>query len=157
MDGAYVADAAWLKFIPPGVDAWRDTTLVDSGHSVDWIVLTNGAKAIELRRDPTNHLWRMIRPFPARADSERIIDALQHLQTARVQQFVTDDPKTDLAAFGLQPPDLDLWLGHGASFIGSLHLGRSPTNDPASVFARRGNWDVVLTTARSRCSPGAGR
>lgn len=156
VDGAFVADTAWLKFIPPSVDAWRDTTLVDSGHAVDWIVLTNGTKAIELRRDPTNHLWRMLRPFPARADTERITDALQHLQTARVQQFVTDDPKTDWAAFGLQPPELDLWLGHGANFIGSLHVGRSPTNDPSSVFARRGNWDVVLTTAREPLLPWRG-
>jgi hypothetical protein len=156
VDGAFVADAGWLKFIPPGVDAWRDTTLVDASHTVDWIVLTNGAKVIELRRDATNQLWRMIRPFPARADTERITDALQHLQTARVLQFVTDDPKADLTAFGLQPAELDLWLGHGASFVGALHVGRSPTNDPASVFARRGNWDVVVTTAREPLLPWRG-
>ena len=43
----------------------------------DAIVLTNGAKIIELRRDPTNHLWRMVRPLVARADGDRITDALQ--------------------------------------------------------------------------------
>ncbi|MFZ0828581.1 MAG: DUF4340 domain-containing protein [Verrucomicrobiia bacterium] len=153
VDGAFVADADWLKFIPSGVDAWRDTTLVDASHNLDWIVLTNGTKVIELRRDTTNHLWRLIRPFPARADTERITDALQHLQTVRVTQFITDDPKADLTGFGLQPADLDLWLGHGTSFVGALHVGKSPTNDPAQVFARRGDWDTVVTTAREPLLP----
>ena len=156
VDGAFVADADLLKFIPPGVDAWRDTTLVDASHGVDWIVLTNGTKAIELRRDATNHLWRMIRPFPARADTERITDALQHLQTARVQQFITDDPKADFPGFGLQPAELDLWLGHGTNYLGALHVGKSPTNDPAQVFARRGDWNVVVTTAREPLLPWRG-
>lgn len=156
VDGAFVADADWLKFIPPGVEAWRDTTLVDAGHNVDWIVLTNGTKAIELRKDVTNHLWRMIRPFPARADTERITDALLHLQTARVGQFISDDSKADLTAWGLQPAELDLWLGHGTNFISALHVGKSSTNDPALVFARRGDWGVVVTTAREPLLPWRG-
>ena len=156
VEGRFVADADWLKFIPRTVDAWRDTTLVDASHSVDWIVLTNGAKAIELRRDVTNHLWRLIRPFSARADTERITDALQHLQTTRVLQFISDDPKTDLTAFGLQPAELDVWLGHGTNFVGALHVGRSPTNDPAQVFVRRGDWNVVATSAREPLLPWRG-
>jgi hypothetical protein len=119
-------------------------------------VLTNGTKVIELRRDATNHLWRMIRPFPARADADRITDALQHLQTARVVQFITDDPKADLAAFGLQPADLDLWLGHGTNFISAIHVGKSPTNDPTQVFARRERWNAIVTTAKEPLSPWRG-
>jgi len=156
-DGAFVADADWLKFIANSVNDWRDTALVNANNSgLDWIVLTNGAKVIELRRDATNHLWRMIRPFPARADAERITDALQHLQTARIAQFLTDDPKTDLAVFGLQPADLDLWLGHGTNFISAIHVGKSPTNDPAQVFIRREGWSTIATTAREPLSPWRG-
>ena len=156
VDGAFVADADWLKFIPPGVDAWRDTTLVDASHNVDWIVLTNGTKAIELRRDATNHFWHMIRPFPARADTERITDALQHLQTARVMQFISDDPKADLTGWGLQPAELDLELGHGTNFVGALHIGKSPTNDPAQVFAKRDEWNVIVTTDKEPLLPWRG-
>ena len=157
VDGAFVADADWLKFITNSASDWRDTALVDAGHgSVDWIVLTNGTKAIELRRDATNHLWRMIRPFPARADADRITDALQHLQTARADQFITDDPKADLAGFDLQPAELDLWLGHGTNFISAVHVGKSPTNDPAQVFVQRDGWPVVVTTARESLSPWRG-
>jgi hypothetical protein len=157
VDGAFVADADWLKFIPLSANDWRDTALVNANNSgLDWIVLTNGTKVIELRRDATNHFWRMIRPFPARADAERITDALQHLQTARVTQFITDDPKADLAAFGLQPADLDLWLGHGTNFISAIHVGKSPTNDPTQVFARRERWNAIVTTAKEPLSPWRG-
>jgi hypothetical protein len=156
MDGAFVADADWLKFIPLSANDWRDTALVNANNSgLDWIVLTNGTKVIELRRDATNHLWRMIRPFPARADADRITDALQHLQTARGTQFITDDPK-DLAAFGLQPADLDLWLGHGTNFISAIHVGKSPTNDPTQVFARRERWNAIVTTVKEPLSPWRG-
>jgi hypothetical protein len=158
MDGAFVADADWLKFRPGSAnDYWRDTALVDANNNgLDWIVLTNGTKAIELRRDATNHFWRMIRPFPARADADHITDALQRLQTARVTQFVTDNPKADLTAFGLQPADLDLWFGHGTNFVSALHIGKSLTNDPAQVFARRGDWAVIVTTAREPLLPWRG-
>jgi hypothetical protein len=157
VDGAFVADAGWLRFIPYSVNDWRDTALVNANNgSLDWIVLTNGTKVIELRRDATNHLWRMIRPFPARADAGRITDALQHLQTTRVTQFITDDPKADLAAFGLQPADLDLWLGHGTNFISAIHVGKSPTNDPTQVFARRERWNAIVTTVKEPLSPWRG-
>jgi hypothetical protein len=154
MDGAFVADADWLKFIPRSANDWRDTALVDANNSgLDWIVLTNGTKAIELRRNATNHLWRMIRPFPARADTDRIIDALQRLQTARVAQFVTDDGKADLTAFGLQPADLDLWLGRGTNFVGAINVGKTLTNDSTQVFIKREGWNAVATAAKEPLSP----
>jgi len=154
LDGAFVADADWLKFIPHLANDWRDTTLVEANNNgLDWIVLTNGTKSIELRCDATNHFWRMVRPFPARADADRITDALQHLQTARVTQFITDDPRADLTSFGLQPADLDLWLGHGTNFVSALHIGKSPTNDPTQVYAKREAWNAVVTTAKEPLTP----
>ena len=142
--------------IRPTTGATRRWWMPNNG-GVDWIVLTNGTKAIELRRDATNHLWRMIRPFPARADADRITDALQHLQTARVAQFITDDPKADLAAFGLQPAELDLWLGHGTNFISAIHVGKSPTNDPRRFSSNATGGMVLRRPPGSRCRRGAAR
>ncbi len=52
VDGAFVTDAGWLKFIPRAANDWRDTSLVNaSENNFDAIVLTNGAKVIELHRD----------------------------------------------------------------------------------------------------------
>ena len=149
VDGAFVTDAGWLKFVPRSANDWRSTALVAADASLcDVIALTNSTKIIELRRDATNHLWRMIRPLQARADSARITEALQRLQTAGVAQFVTDDAKADLAAFGLQPADLSLWLNHGTNFISALHTGKTATNDAAQVYAKREGWNVIVTTAR---------
>ena len=155
IEGAFVADAGWLKLIPRSADDWRDTALASPGNTqLDWILLTNGAKVIELRRNPTNRLWRMtVASLQARANGERITGDLQRLLTARVSRFVTDDAKADPAAFGLQPADLDLWLGRGTNFAAALHVGKSPTNDPTQVFARRDDWNTVVTTAREPLSP----
>jgi hypothetical protein len=156
MEEAFVADADWLKLIPRSADEWRDTALVDAPQgNFDWIVLTNNIKgiAIEFRRDPTNHLWRMTRPLPARADADRITDALQRLQDAHATQFITDDPKTDLTAFGLQPADFDLWLGQGTNLVAAIHAGKSPANDATQVYAKRGNWNAIFTTGQESLAP----
>jgi hypothetical protein len=155
-DSAFVADADWLKFLPHTASDWRSSALVAAdANDCNAIVLTNGAKVIELRRDATNHLWRMTRPLQARADSDRITDALQQLQTAQVAQFVTD-AATDLTAFGLQPAELDVWLNRGTNFISALHAGKSATNDAALVYAKREGWDAVFTTAKEPLAPWRG-
>lgn len=153
-DGAFVADADWLKFIPLSANVWRSTALVDAGSAFDSIVLTNGAKVIELHRDATNQFWRMTRPQPARADSGRITELLQRLQTAQVGQFVTDDPKADLSAYGLQPPDLSLWLGRGTN-VTAIHTGK--TNEAGQIYARREGWNTVFTTDKEVFTPWRGQ
>ncbi len=153
-DGAFVADADWLKYIPRSADDWRDTALVDfDGNAPDWIVLTNGTKVIELHLDATNHLWRMTRPLVARADSARITEALQRLQTARVAQFITDAPNADLSAYGLQPANFDLWVGQGTDFLSAVYIGNSPTNNSSLVYAKRRGWSTIMTTAKEPLSP----
>jgi hypothetical protein len=156
-DGAFVADADWLKFLPRTAADWRSTALVAAdGTDCDDIVLTNGAKVIELRRDATNRLWRMTRPLQARADSDRITAALEQLQAAHVSQFVTDDAKADLTAFGLQPADLDLWLNRGTNFISALHTGKAAPSDAAQIYAKREGWNAVFTTATEPLAPWRG-
>jgi hypothetical protein len=154
--GACVTDTSWLQFLPRDAAAWRDTTLVDIADNVDWIVVTNGAKAIELRRDVTNHLWRMIRPLQARADSYRIATALQQLRTAKVSQFVSDDPKADLAAYGLAPAALDVWLGHGTNLLTAIHAGKDSSENPGQIFARREGLNAIVTTAKEPLAPWRG-
>lgn len=157
-DGVFVADAGWLNLLPRTADEWRDTALVPAGTAnADWILLTNNAKGIviELRRDPTNHLWRMLRPLQARADADRIATALQQLESASVTRFVADNPP-DLTGFGLQPADLDLWLGRGTNPPVAVHVGGSPTNDATQVYARREGWNTVFTTAADTLTPWRG-
>ena len=156
LDGAFVTDAGWLQLLPRSADEWRDTTLVAEAGAIDWIVVTNGAKVIELRRDATNHLWRMIRPLPARADDLHIVEALQQLRSARVESFVTDDSKADLSAYNLQPAELDVWLGRDTNFLAAVHAGKIVPENPARIYARRDRWNGVLAVAKEVLAPWRG-
>ncbi|MGA3267600.1 MAG: DUF4340 domain-containing protein [Verrucomicrobiota bacterium] len=157
VDGVFVADSGWLNAIPRVADDWRDSAIVDADTVFDHVILTNNARGtvIELARNPTNHLWRMFRPLSARADNERMTGALQKLYSARLSQFITAGSPADLTAFGLQPPDLDVWLGRDTNFATAFDVGKSPTNDPTSVFVRREGegWNVVAVTPREPLSP----
>ena len=153
VDGAFVTEAGWLKYLPRTAADWRETTLVNSSGIYDTVVLTNGAKAIEFHLDPTNHLWRMTRPLQARADSDRINRALEQLRSARVAEFVTDDPQADLSAYELQPAVLDLWLGHGGGLTDGLHTGKTLTNDTSLVYAKREGWNGVVNTLKEPLAP----
>src|SRR6185369_3235647 len=88
-----------------------------------------------------------------RADAERIAESLQRLQTARVLQFVTDDPKADLTQYGLQPAELDLWTGGASNVVTALHIGKSPADDSTEVYGRREGWNAVFKVAKDFVAP----
>jgi hypothetical protein len=148
VDGAFVVDAGWLALLPRSASDWRDTALVDAAGACDWIVVTNGTKAMEFRYDAAGQLWRMIRPLSARADGTRLAAAFQTLRAGRVAQFVTDDPRADLSSYGLQPAELDIWLGHGTNFDTAIHAGKTVPTNSAQVYARREAWNTVVAADR---------
>jgi hypothetical protein len=147
--GAFITDLTWLQFLPHEAKEWRDTSLVNVPDVTDWLVITNGAQAIELRRDPTNRLWRLVRPLPARANNLLVSTVLGNLRNATVARFVSDDPKADLTAYGLEPAALDVWLGSGTNLLTAVHTGTEVKDFPGEVYARRQGWNSVLATAKS--------
>jgi len=151
MDGAYITDAGWLDLLPRTGDNWRDTSLVDTVAPYDWIVLTNGTRSIELRRDPKTQLWRMSFPLVARANSAFIDQSLLKLQAAQISQFVA--PDVDNPVYGLQPASLDLWLGAGSNLVASVHAGKTATNDPAGDYIERDSLNSVAVTAKESLAP----
>lgn len=147
-EGVYVTGAGWLKSIPSSITGWRDPALVTGENNYDSIALTNGTEVVMLNYSVSNHLWKMSQPLSARANSDYITKALRQLQTARVSQFISDNPNVDLTAYGLQPAALDLWLGRGTNAVAALHFGKSTTNDSSGVFARRDGWNAIVTTPK---------
>lgn len=147
-DGALVTDSAWLPLLPPTVESWRDTSLVGPVDNCDWIVITNGTRVIELRRNTTNQLWRMVQPIAARADSARITTALQQLAGVQATRFITDDPKADLTAFGLEPASTDVWLGHGTNLYSAVHAGKISAEDTNQIYVRRDSFNTVALAAK---------
>jgi hypothetical protein len=153
-EGVYVVDADLLKYIPRSADDWRDTALLDlKGLGFDRLAVTNGAKVFELRRDATNQLWRMVYPLQARANNAKAEESLQMLQSVRVRQFVPDDSRADVEAFGLQPPELEVALGQGTNTIARLQFGKSPTNDTRLVYARRVGLNAVVAVPKDLLAP----
>jgi len=150
VQGIYVVDAGLLKVIPHSANDWRDTTFLDVDKlTFDRLAVTNSANAVVLQRDLPNGLWRMVWPLSgARADNERIVDCLHHLKALRIERFVSDDPKADLDAFGLAQPELEIALGRGTNTLALLQFGKSPTNDPAQVFARRAGEPFLFAVAK---------
>ncbi len=154
VEAVYVVDDDLLKYIPATANDWRDPIMVRlDGLAFDRITVTNGASMLELQRDPANRLWRMSAPFASRADNARVEHALQRLGGLSAVQFLPDDPKADLESLGLQPPALVICLGQGTNNVAILQFGRSPTNDPQLVYARRISRNSILTVSNDMVAP----
>lgn len=154
VEGAYVIDAEFLKLIPRKVDDWRDTKLMPSRPlEFDRLLITHAATVIELQRTATNQPWSMVRPVRARADNARVMTLLEELQNLRVTEFVSDDPKADLEVLGLQPAELEVSLVRGTNVLSVLQFGKSPTNHPDQVYARRSGSATVATVPKDPLQP----
>ncbi len=148
IEGVSIVDADVLNLFPQNANAWRDTTLADfTNLAFNRITVTNSVRSqsFQLQRDSTNRLWAMTFPMKTRADGEKVEDALGKLETMRVRQFVSDDPKADLELYGLQPPALTVTLGEGTNALVALDFGKEPTNSPGFIFARLHDQNTVVT------------
>lgn len=154
VESVYIVDADFLKYIPRSANDWRDTALINlDGLAFDRLAVTNGTKIFELRRETTNSLWRMVYPLQARANSTKAEESLQKLQSVRVQRFIPYDPKADLDAFGLQPPELEVALSQGTNPVALLQFGKTLTNDIRLVYARRLGLDPILAVPKDLLAP----
>lgn len=149
--GIYAVDASILDMAPSNVNEWRSKALLTSevAQSFDRLEVRSPTRGLGfvLSYNPTNKTWRLSRPMAARADRVKVEQLLLACLQARVEQFVSDDPKTDLEPLGLQPPQLELALGQDTNDLVSVTFGNSPSNQPAMVYARRlSHSNIVLVS-----------
>lgn len=150
VEGIAVVDADVLNLFPRNAEAWRDTALVDFDRmAFDRITVTNVSRnpAVQLQRASTKGQWSMTLPLKARADNEQVETALQALDKLQVRQFLPEDPKPDLDAFGLQTPALTIALGKGTNTLLALDFGQEPTNHPGLIYARRSDQNAVVAVS----------
>lgn len=155
-EGVYVVDASLLKLVPATADDWRDTTVVNTSVlSSERLAVTNNAKSVFLvmHQNSTNHLWRMVWPFRARADNGWIVEGLRKLAATRIHSFLPEAPKPELDTLGLATPALELALGEGSNNVVLLQIGKSPTNDPGLVYARRVGENAFFTLPADALKP----
>jgi hypothetical protein len=144
-----VLDAAFLKAAPASIDDWRSPMLVTlGGRTYDRLQIGSGQRLLEFERNPTNNIWRISKPTPARANNELVRQLIQFLTTAQVKNFVTDSPAADLERYGLQKPELELYFALDTNRITGFEFGSSPTNDPSVVYVRRLSTTNIVTVPR---------
>jgi hypothetical protein len=137
-DQVIATESALWDRLPRSASDWRDPLFVNlGGVRFDRVNLRSGSRSFELQREGTPPLWRITQPRSARADNGRIDQLWIQLQTVRVAEFVNDSPGADLEPYGLQPPELSVTFAQGTNPVLTVDFGRSPTNAPALVYARR--------------------
>ena len=150
-DGVFVTESAVLDRMPPSATDWCDPMFLHlSGLKFDRLQVRAralaGTREFKVERNPADHLWRLTEPRPARVDNSLLQQLFQQLQNARVGQFVSDAPGGDLEPYGLQTPEAVLALDQGTNSVLTVQFGKSPTNNPAQVYARRSNYPMIVVT-----------
>ena len=153
----YLTGADLLKAIPANKDQWREIYLMNfSRVPFDDLSVHSADRELELRRDPASHLWHMVHPVAARADTGKVNDLLKRLSAMPVSRFVSDDPQADLDGFGLQlsaqSQYLTMVFSNGGYRSALLQIGASPTNAPDLVYVRRQDTSNVVLVAREAFS-----
>ena len=133
-----------LQYIPHQSVDWRDTLFLNlPGRGVfDHVTVTNGTRTFTIKSDRTNSSWHIL-PHD-RVNLYKLAGLFNRLQTMRVERFVSDKTNADLEPFGLQPPQLELDFDRDTNHLLTLQIGKSPTNDPGMVYARRDDQSTVV-------------
>jgi hypothetical protein len=148
--GIHVVSAELFERLPRIANDWRDPTLISfSGVNFDRIEVRSAGRGFALQLDPTNKTFLLTKPTPARAATPKVFELVQNIRTARVTQFVSDDPRDDLDALGLRPPEAELAFGLGTDDVAVFQFGKSPTNDASHVYARRADRPNVMLVPKS--------
>jgi len=144
--GVYVVSSEIFDRLPRSANDWRNTAFVDLG-GLEWdrMEVRAPSRGFAVQENPTNHTVSLSKPQGVRADVPRVKALLKQVQSAQVAQFITDDPRAELEPLGLQPPEAELAFGRGTNDVLLVQFGKSPTNDPSLVYARRlAQTNVVL-------------
>ena len=148
-DGIFVTDSALLDRLPQSDLDWRDRTFLNlAGLKFGRLSVRAGDREFVVELVASGKLWRLTAPLSARADNSLLQQVLLQLQNARVAQFVSDMPGSDLEPYGLQAPEVAVAFGQGTNNLLTVVFGKSPTNNPALVYARRSSYPMIVTVPR---------
>lgn len=143
--GIYVVSADIFDRLPRTANDWRDPSLLNLvGLSLDRMEVRAPGRGFAIQQNQTNKMFYLSKPQIVRASRPKVEALLQKVQTCLVQ-FYSDDPRIELEPLGLQPPQAELAFGAGTNDVVVVQFGKSPTNDPSVVYARRmAHTNVVM-------------
>ncbi len=139
-----LAEANFLRSLPGTTNDWRSEDLLPLKQlPFDHVQVRAEQRLFELGKNPTNNLWQITKPIPARGDQNQITALFEQLGKAQVGQFIADG-NVDLERYGLQSPVLDLEFTQGTNRLFSVQFGAATTNLTNQVYARLlGNTNLV--------------
>jgi len=147
----YVVSGDLLDRLPRSAYDWRDDSLLalrgPLAARIDRLEVRAPGRGFAVQFDPTNKVYLLSKPTPARANGAKVEAFLRKVGAARVARFETDAPLVELEPYGLQPPTAELFLGQGTNDLLVVQFGKSPTNDPGLLYARRlSHTNIVLVS-----------
>lgn len=150
----YVLDVEFVKKLPRTFQDWREVSLLPpAGVPINRMEVRSAGRGFTIDFDLTRRTFVLSKPTVARADTAKVVGVIEKLRNAQVSQFVTDNPRADLEPYGLQPPEAEISFLGGSneqySVQFALQLGKSPTNDPSVVYARRVTTTNIVLVPRS--------
>lgn len=147
----YVLGAELVDLLPRGHTDWRDPMLFSStGFQMNRIEVRTAGRGFTLDLiDATNQVFLLTKPTVARADPAKVQSFLRDLITSQVTRFITDNPRVDLEAYGLQPPEAELLFLEGTNEQFTVQFGKAPPNDSTNVYARRLATTNIVLVPRS--------
>ena len=88
-----ITDGQILTALPRSESDWRSAFLVNLGDlNFDRFQIESGQRTIEIGENPTNGLWQLTSPVPARADQNRVNALLQTVRMSQAKELVSDKP-----------------------------------------------------------------
>lgn len=103
----YVVDGDLIPYLKMEPDDFRDRRLVDlAPNAVRTLEIESADQTLTFERDGDR--WKLIRPLPARADSEKVADLVSNIATTRVTEFIDKPDPGDPP--GVDEPKLVLTL-----------------------------------------------
>jgi hypothetical protein len=146
--GIFFADTVLWNSLPGSAHDWRDTTFLNlKGFEFDRLeVRAADPYGFELLLNPSNRLWRLTKPTPARADTTKVNLLLEQLQSAQISRFLAETSSLDPEASGFQAAGgVEVAFLQGTNTRSVVQFGKNPTNDPSVVYARTlSRTNVVL-------------
>lgn len=138
----YVLDVELVNKLPRTFQDWREVSLLPpAGVPINRMEVRSAGRGFTIDFDLIRRTFVLSKPTYARADTSKVVGIIEKLRNAQVTQFVTDNPRVDLELYGLQPPEAEISFLAGSNDLYTvqfaLQLGKSPTNDPSVVYARR--------------------
>ena len=151
LPGIFLVHAELSDRLPRSHHDWRNTALFSTSVPLgfDGVEARANGRGFGIAIDKTNSVFVLTKPTVARADPGKVDALLRRVLSTEVKRFVTDSPRVELEAYGLQPPELEMALMHGTNEQMLVQFGRSPTNDPGLVYARRSTHTNIVLVPRS--------